>query len=196
MFGYDVDHAVHRVGPPYGAAWPPNDLDTLDVFERNLDHIPIGAREGIDVNTPAIYQDQNLVRKCSIESANADGPLVGIDPRHIDARHHPEEIRNIGRARSADIFPVDDVYGGTGLGKLLVSLGDRSDMNIHQVFQAELGEVARSGGLGRAGACDSPAECEGNTQARQENCSAISGPAIAQRFRHKALIGSLRRIKK
>ena len=67
--------------------------------------------------------------------------------------------------------------------------GDHLD--VHQVFQAELSEVARRRSLGPATDWYSQTESEGNAHAHQGNCNATPRPAFGQRFRHKALIGSL-----
>src|SRR5665213_3242059 len=41
--GDDVDHAIHRVGAPSRATGPSDDFDSLDVFERHTDLVPVDA---------------------------------------------------------------------------------------------------------------------------------------------------------
>ena len=62
---------------------------------------------------------------------------------------------------------------------------------LHQMAEACASEVARRRSLGLATDGNSQSEREGSAHAPQRNCITTPRPALGQRFRHKALIGSL-----
>jgi hypothetical protein len=179
--------APHTV-PPRAA----NHIDALNVFERYIQRIPKHSGENRMINTSAVDQDQHFIGIHGTESAYADGPVTVIDSRDIHAWDHAQQIRNIGGAGTADVFLGDDVNGGTGGRNLLLPFGDGCDLYVHQIFQIELCQVARSGSLSRARARDYEAEHQGTTETRQGARSAIPARAIGRRTRHMTLIDTLR----
>jgi hypothetical protein len=139
--GDDVDHTVDGIGAPHGTAGSADHLDPVDIFQRHVLLIPVDAGAERAIDASSVYHRQHLVSILIGEAPNTDGPGVRIYLSDVYPWHHPQQIRNIGGARLADIFLIDDVYGGSGLGKLLFSLGNGGDLDIHEIFQAVLSEV-------------------------------------------------------
>src|SRR5258707_289928 len=126
---------------PPGTAGSADPLDPVDVLERHVLLIPVDAGGERRIDASPVDHHQHLVSVLIGEAANTDGPGVRIHLSDVYPWHHPQQIWNIGGARLADIFQIDDVYGRSGLGRLLFSLGNGGDLDIHEIFQAVLSEV-------------------------------------------------------
>src|SRR5689334_18949101 len=50
----DVDDAVDRVCAPNGAAGPANDLDSLDILQQHVLHLPIDTSEERRIDAPPV----------------------------------------------------------------------------------------------------------------------------------------------
>src|ERR1051326_507950 len=87
-------------GAPTGGSRAPNHLDPFKVFERNIQYIPKHRRRCLHVNAAAVQQHQQLVAELSVEPARADRPSAGVDLGNVDAGHHPQEVRDVRRARA------------------------------------------------------------------------------------------------
>ena len=44
-FGDDVDHRIHRIRAPDGAARAPDDFDSIHISEQGVLHVPIDSRK-------------------------------------------------------------------------------------------------------------------------------------------------------
>src|SRR5260370_25847114 len=75
----DGDHAVAGVSAPQCGPRAANDFDAFHVFEHDVLHVPVDAREERRVDTAAIDQDKQLVVEPAVESSGADGPLVLVN---------------------------------------------------------------------------------------------------------------------
>src|SRR5690242_11303986 len=137
-FGNDVDYAVDGVSAPQGSPWPANDFNAVHIFEHDVLHVPVNAREKRGVDAPAIDQNEQLVVEAAVESSGTDGPLVLINAGHFQTRNHAQGFGNAGRPGTADILLGDDEDRCRRVGHLLWPLGDRY---VHQVFQTQFGGV-------------------------------------------------------
>ena len=140
--GRDIDHAIDGVSAPNCSAGTTNDLDPFDVFQGNLLLIPDGVRESWIVDAAAVNQHQDFVGVEAVEAPNADCPIVAVDPGHVDAGRHAQQVGDVGSAGTANVLLGDDEDGSASRGKLLLLLRNRGDINAQQVFQTDLGQIA------------------------------------------------------
>ena len=64
--------------------------------------------------------------------------------RHVYDRLHAWQVGNGGGALAVDVFRRNHVHGRADPRELLLLLRDGSNLDIHQVFQADSGKVARA----------------------------------------------------
>ena len=102
--------------------------------------IPENARIFGVVHRAAVNQDQQIVGVLAVEAAGADGPFAGVDLRHIKAGNHAQQVGDVERAGAAYVLRGDDEDGRGGRGGLLLLLGHRGHLDVHQVFEALLGQ--------------------------------------------------------
>ena len=133
-----VDDPVDRVGAPHGRSRTTDHLNPVDIVQQSVLHIPGNPTECRRVDASAIHQHQELVGPPPVETANANGPLVGVDAGHLDAGCQAQRFRNAGGAGAADIFLRDHVDGRGHLGQPLLLLRDRSHLDLHQFLDAEI----------------------------------------------------------
>ena len=145
----DVDHAVDGVGAPERAARAADDLDAVDVLEERVLDLPVGAGEQRIVDAAPVDQHEHRPRQAAGEASHADRPLVGVDSCHLDAGGEPQRVGERPGPRAPDLVLGDDVdrIGGRGPDLRLARHG--GDLRVHQLLEAELGEVAAAGGRGR-----------------------------------------------
>ena len=143
----DVDHAVHRIGAPEGATRTADHLNPVDVLEQVILHIPFNAAIERRVDGPPVDQDQELVRQVRVESAGADGPVVGILLGHLKVVGQAQRLGNARGPRVDDVLVRDDLDRGGGVEELLGFLGDGGHLDVHQLLDAQLLQVHdRAGG--------------------------------------------------
>src|ERR1700678_1219394 len=94
--GNYVDYSVHSICAPHRASRPPSNFDTLDILQWHVLHIPIDSREGGAIDRAAVNQHQHFVRILTAESSNADGPLIRVDARDVDAGDHTKKVGDVG----------------------------------------------------------------------------------------------------
>src|SRR5574337_367014 len=76
LFGDDVDHAIDRIGAPESPTRTADNLDPIDILKEGVLHVPDDPSEQRRVHGPPVYENQELIRKGSIEAASRDGPSV------------------------------------------------------------------------------------------------------------------------
>ena len=118
----DVDDAVHGVGSPQRRTRPANHFNPVNVLQHRVLHVPKHTREQRRINAPPILQDQQLVGKNVIEAARRNRPGVGIDLSDVQPRHHSQQVGNICRSGSTNIFLSNNKNRRGHLRHLLLSL--------------------------------------------------------------------------
>src|SRR5581483_11088192 len=103
LLGNDVDHPVHRIGPPQRSAGPANDFNALDVFEHRVLHIPKHVGIGGVVDTAAIDEDQKFVAADGVCATNANRPIGVVDLCHFHSWDKSQDVGDIGGARTPNV---------------------------------------------------------------------------------------------
>jgi hypothetical protein len=148
----DVDDAVDRVRAPERCPRSADDLDAVYVLEEQVLHVPEDAREERGIDAAGVREDEQLGRVDAAEPARAHSPPARGDLGHVQARDQSEGLRNRPRPVPPHGLVGDDGDGRGGGGERLFRLGDGSDLDLRQLFQRELGEVASfAGGRGARG---------------------------------------------
>lgn len=141
FLGDDVDDAVDRIGAPKGPGWSSNHFDAVDVFQHDVLGIPEHAGVLGVVDAAAVDQHEQFVGELALESPGGNGPAIGIDPGDLDARHHPQSLRNTRGTRATNIFLGEHVNGRGGIEEPLFLLRYRGDFDVHQVFQGQIEKI-------------------------------------------------------
>src|SRR5258705_5381038 len=81
----DVDDAVDRVRAPERAPGAADDLDALDVLQEDVLDLPVGAGEEGRVDAAPVDENEHGAGQAGRETPHADGPLVRVDARNLDA---------------------------------------------------------------------------------------------------------------
>jgi len=115
------------------------DIDAIEVLQQRVLHVPINAGEERRINTAPVHEDEELVGKEIVEPARTDGPGNRIDPRHLQAWCQSKGLGDGRGAGAPDVLLGDDRDGRRGMRKLLRLLGDRSDLEVDQFNEADLG---------------------------------------------------------
>ncbi len=136
-----VDHAVDGVRAPQCRPRTADHLDALDVLEHDVLGIPEHAGEKRRVHRAPVDQDQELVVDRIVEAARADGVRARAGTRDLEVGREPQGLGKAGRTRAADVLRGDHEYGGGGVREPLRALGDRSDLDVAQLFDAEVREI-------------------------------------------------------
>src|SRR6266853_4257083 len=142
-----VDHAIYGVHSPKRRARAADHLDALDVLEHHVLDVPENSREQRRIDGATIDQHQQLVSGRIVEAARADRVGIGVDARDVEIRRDPEGFRETGRAGAADVLPGDHEYGSAGVGEPLGVFGYRGDLDVAQLFDAQIREVRDAHGL-------------------------------------------------
>jgi len=101
-FRDDVDDTVDGVGSPQRAAWTSNDFNPRNVLDQRVLDFPIDAGEERSIHAAAVDHHEQLVAKAAVEATGRDGPFVRIDPRHLHAGNHAQQLRDALRTAAAD----------------------------------------------------------------------------------------------
>jgi hypothetical protein len=133
-----VDHAVHRVGAPDGAAGTANHFDAFNVLEQRLLHLPVDAAEERRVDAAAVDEHQQRLRERAGQPADADGPVVGVDPRHLDAADETQQLGQRGHARAADVVLREHGNRRRRPPHFRRLLGDGGDLEAPELLEAQL----------------------------------------------------------
>src|ERR1043166_235930 len=72
--GDDVDNSINGICAPLCSPWPANHLDTINVLQQSILHVPKNSGVERRIDCPSIYHDEQFVRNGRIESAGADRP--------------------------------------------------------------------------------------------------------------------------
>ena len=142
----DIDDAVHGIRAPDRSAGSANHFDAFDVRYRDVLLVPYDAAEERRVDAPAVQHDEQLVRELLPEAANRDGPARGVDAGHLHAGNDPERLGHAGEAAAPKVLGRDH---GDRRGRVVAALGllgDRSDLDVHEVLEAQLEQI-----IGRTG---------------------------------------------
>jgi hypothetical protein len=139
----DVDDTVDGVGAPESAAGSANDFDAVDVLEQGILDVPPDASEKRVVDEPAVDQDQHFVVKNVAEAARRNDPHMSALLREVQTGDHAQRVGNGGKSTTADVFAGEDEDRRGGARKVFGFLGGGSDLDIHEVFEALAGEIAR-----------------------------------------------------
>ena len=166
-FGDDVDDAVDGIGTPHARSWSADDLDALNVLQRVVHRVPEYARGERTVDGAPVHLHEQFVLKARVETAHADRPFVAVDAGHVHARHHPEKLGNLPRARAPDHLRRDDKHGCGRLGDGALLARDGRHADVHQLLDGGRGEGWRFRGIG--------VECS----AGQARCDAAAEQACA-----------------
>ena len=68
-FGDDIDHPVDGIGTPKRGAGTADDFNPINIFQKQILHVPINAGEGRRINASSIDQHQEFVGESIIETA-------------------------------------------------------------------------------------------------------------------------------
>src|SRR5439155_26086662 len=82
-------------------------------------------------------KDEQFIGGCAVESPRANRPLVRINLGHFQIRGQAQRLGDAGRAKTMNVFLRDYLNGRSGLKESFRALGNRSDLNIHELFQAQ-----------------------------------------------------------
>ena len=130
--GDDVDDPVDGVGSPDAGPRTADHLDPLDVLQHDVLNVPKDAAEQRGIHTATVHLDQQLVGESRVVAANADGPLVRVDARHLDAGGHAEHFRNAPGTAAADHLVGDHEHGGRGTAHRADLPGDRGHLRLQR----------------------------------------------------------------
>jgi hypothetical protein len=97
----------------------------------------------------AFNQNEEFIGILAIEAASADGPLAGVDLGYVDARYHAQQVGDIKCSGSPYVFSGDDEDRRRSLRGPLLLFGYRSYLDVHQVFETFLCEIACVLGVSR-----------------------------------------------
>ena len=68
-FGDDIDHPIDGIGTPKRGSGAADDFNPVNIFQEQILHVPINAREGRRINASSIDEDQEFVGESIIETA-------------------------------------------------------------------------------------------------------------------------------
>ena len=142
--GDDVDHAPDRVGAVERRLRAPQDLDPLDIVEREVGEVEVAGRGALDPH--AVDQDLHLGR---VGAANADGGELPRAARrlHLHAGDGPQRLLDRPVLLGAHLFLGLHRHRRAGLfGRLLAPRGGHDDRVGSPDFRAGGGDA----GGGRA----------------------------------------------
>ena len=88
ILGDDVDDTIYRVGAPKRATRSPDDFNTFDALQLNIQRFPHDAREEGGVGTPAINKHQQFAGIAPAKAAHRNRPRIVVYGTHMDPRHH------------------------------------------------------------------------------------------------------------
>ncbi len=135
--GHDVDDTVDRVRAPECRAGAADHFDALDIFRQDILHVPRHARMIGRIYAAPVDEHQQFGSGGAVETACRHGKGARGELRHLQVRRQAQHVRNAARARSQDIVTGDDVDRGGRIAQRLRGLGDRRDLDLHQVLDAE-----------------------------------------------------------
>jgi hypothetical protein len=148
--GNDVDHAVDRVHAPQSAAGTADHLDALDVFQHHVRLVPEHAREQRRIHRTPVDHHQQLVGRAvagAVHAARGD-VIAGIaGARHLQVGRQAQGFGQAAAAGAADVVRGDHEHRGRRILQALGALGYRSDFDIREFFDRQVGKV----GLALAG---------------------------------------------
>jgi hypothetical protein len=177
ILGDNVDHAVHGVRSPNSPARAANHFNAVDILHHRVLHFPVGPGQQGAVDAAAIDQDKHGAGEPAAESANSNGPFIGVDAGDFHAGSEPQRFGDGSRSGALDVYLSDDVNGGGRVPNLLWRLGGGADLEVAELLKAELLEGALRGlCVGRKLSMDSrrwPAEDE-----EQKNCGREKDPPV------------------
>ncbi len=78
-----------------------------------------------------------------VEPPRGDRIGLGIDPRHLEIGRQPQRVGQERGPRAEDVVVGDHEYGGGRLGQRLRPFGDRSYLDLREVFDRKLAEIRR-----------------------------------------------------
>ena len=143
--GDNVDHAIDRVGAPKCRARTADHLDPINVLEQGVLHVPVRPGEERRVNTAPIHQHQQFVGKQVVESAPADGPVMGIHTRHFQAWNQPQALGNTRHTGATQLLRSRDGDRRRRFGKFFRPFRNGRDLDVHQFLKTEVHEVRGMG---------------------------------------------------
>src|SRR5690606_26285678 len=181
--GDDIDYAIDRVGAPQGASGSRYHFDPLDVVHQRVLRVPEDTGVKRRINTPAVDQHQQLVRKVAVEAPDGNGPGVGAGACYLATRGEPQDLGYAAEAGAADVFRRDDVDGARGLPQRLAATRYRHDPQLPQLFDGAFEQIR--GGMSRQrGEC----ECrQAGSQRHYENTFSSPSGRLAWLFCRTAL---------
>ena len=143
-FGDDVDDAVDPVGAPQARAGAADHFDPFNVLQRVIHAVPINARVDRVVQRAPVDLHELLADEPVVEPARTHRPFVGVDPRHIHARHQAEQFWNRRGPRAPDHLGRDDRDGRGRLLHRAVLPRNGGDFDLAQILERQITErVAR-----------------------------------------------------
>ena len=93
------------------------------------------------VDAAAVNENEQPFGELAVEATNADGPLIALLARNIDAGDEPEELRDAGRAGTADVILREHSDCGRSLPQLFGFLGGGGDLDVSELCERELFEL-------------------------------------------------------
>ena len=110
LAGDDVDHAAHGVGAVDRALRPAQDLDALDIVERDGREIEFAADGRRIVDAHAVDEHQRMAGVAAPQ-AHGGGSAGAARLGHGHPRHRPQHLGDRGRRRLLDLIARDDRDG-------------------------------------------------------------------------------------
>ncbi len=170
--GNDIDHAIDRIRSPQRAPRTADDFDAIDVFEQIVLHVPEHPRIKRRIDGPPIDHDQQLIAQVRIEPPCADGPIVRVLLRNLQIVGQAQRLRNARGAGTPDILVRYDLDRGGGLDQFFRMPRDRRHLDVHEVFDIQLFQLADGGRaavrLGRRGANADRQKCRSGAEHRAQ----------------------------
>src|SRR4030088_904665 len=137
----DVDYSIYGVRSPDSPTWSADDFNPVDVLQQRVLNFPIHAAEEGRINASAVDQHEYRAGKAAFESAHTHRPLIGVDSRYFHSRHQSECLWNACGSGSSDIFLRDDINRRRRSSDFHRLFGNRRNLSIPELFQAQLRET-------------------------------------------------------
>ena len=139
----DVDHAIDSIDAPERSAGSADNLDALDLLERNSLLFPKHARKDRRVDVPSVHHDQQLGGETAVEPARSDSPSAGIQSRDLDARRKAQHFGQSTGTAAPNILAGNHIDSRRCIGRCLLALGSRrhGDIHAHQRSEIQFSQV-------------------------------------------------------
>jgi hypothetical protein len=156
-FDDDVDHSVHRIGPPNGSSGSTDDFDPVNILQGQILDLPKSPGQQSGIDTASVNHDEYVPGKPASETSNSDGPAIAVNAGNLDARSEPQSFWNGCCSRTLDVLLSDHIDRRRRAPRLFGSFGHGGDLHIRELLERHLLErdllMRQFGGTGHAPRC-------------------------------------------